>query len=87
MKHPFWSVAVTLNGDFFKGDKFNEMVNGGTKEFEQNGWHGMYVLSNTKDDGRIYLVDSQLSLLVNHAIQASQVFTSRQEFTSKWKAQ
>lgn len=87
MKQPFWSVAVTLNGDFFKGDKFNEMVNGGTTEFQQNGWHGMYVLSNTTNDDRIYLVDDQLSLLVDHAIQASQVFTSRQTFTSKWKAQ
>ena len=87
MKQPFWSVAVTLNGDFFKGDKFNEMVNGGTTEFQQNGWHGMYVLSNTTDDDRIYLVDAQLSLLVDHAIQASEAFTSRQAFTFKWKAQ
>lgn len=87
MSQPFWSVAVTLNGDFFKGDKFNEMVNGGTIEFQQNGWHGMYVLSNTEDDDRIYLVNSQLSLLVDHAIQASQVFVSRQDFTAEWKAQ
>lgn len=87
MKQPFWSIAVTLNGDFFRGDKFNEMVNGGTVGYKQNGWHGMYVLSNTKDDDRIYLVDDKLSLLVAHAIQASQVFTSRQPFTSAWKAQ
>lgn len=88
MKKPFWSVAVTLNGDFFRGDKFNDMVNGGTNEYQQNGWHGMYVLSNTKNDDRIYLVDSKLSLLVDHATQASRVFTSSQKtFTAKWKAQ
>lgn len=87
MSQPFWSVAVTLNGDFFKGDKFNDMVNGGKSEYQQNGWHGMYVLSNAINDDRIYLVDSQLSLLVDHAIQASQVFVSRQTFTAEWKAQ
>lgn len=87
MSQPFWSVAVTLNGDFFAGDKFKEMVNGVPNGSQKNGWHGMYVLSNTTNDDRIYLVDSQLSLLVNHAIQASQVFVSRQTFTAKWKAQ
>lgn len=88
MKKPFWSVAVTLNGDFLKGDKFKGMVNGGTNTYQQNGWHGMYALSNTKNDDRIYLVDSKLSLFVDHAIQASQIFVSSQKtFTEKWKAQ
>ena len=43
MQSYFWSVAVTLDGDFFKLPLFRGMVNGGTDQYEKNGWHGMYV--------------------------------------------
>ena len=87
MNREFWSVAVTLNGDFFRNEKFKEMVNGGSTEFPTNGWHGMYVMSEANSLDRIYRVDDTLSLLVDHAIQASQVFTSRQNFDASWIAQ
>ena len=45
MQSFFWSTIIVLDGDFLKLPKFISMVNGGTAEHVENGWHGMYVFS------------------------------------------
>ncbi len=51
MQSFFWSVAITLDGDFLRLPKFRHMVNGGTQEYQHNGWHGMYVFSELYSGG------------------------------------
>lgn len=74
MNGSFWSVAVALDGAFLALPKFQEMVNGGGEDYEENGWHGLYVMSDKFTVDRIYPVDRNLSLLVDHARQASEAF-------------
>ena len=86
MNAHFWSIAVALDGKFLAMPKFKEMVNGGGSDFEENGWHGMYVLSNLYTDDRIYPIDKTLSKLISHAQQASESFLSaRQRFSPHWR--
>lgn len=56
MQSFFWSTIIVLDGDFLKMPKFISMVNGGTAEHVENGWHGMYVFSEQ------YLKDKTTSL-------------------------
>lgn len=87
MKSFFWSVCVALDGDFLKMPKFNAMVNGGSTEFPENGWHGMYVLSDIDSDGRLYHTDFDLGLFTEHAKEAANYWrTQRQWFNLDWKA-
>lgn len=67
----FGSIAVTLDGSFLALPKFREMVNGGGVDFEQNGWHGLYVMSNEYTIGRIYPVDINLDRLILHTQRAA----------------
>lgn len=47
------------------------MVNGNKDTiFLTNGWHGMYALSRVNANGRIYKLDKNLNLFVNHLEQA-----------------
>lgn len=86
MEAPFWSVAVTLDGRFLAMPKFQEMVNGGGIDYEINGWHGMYVMSNQYTLDRIYPIDKDLDLLVTHAQYAAEAWMSaRQRFTNTWQ--
>lgn len=88
MDASFWSVAVALDGAFLAMPKFQEMVNGGGEDYRENGWHGLYVMSERYTAGRIYPVDKELSLLVNHAKQASESFMrARLRFNSNWRPQ
>lgn len=84
----FWSVAVTLDGNFLNMDEFRHMVNSGGS-YRTNGWHGMYAMSGIeKNDGRIYKVNDSLDLFVNHAIQAARQFVAdRRQLNSNWKAE
>lgn len=84
----FWSVAVTLDGNFLNMDEFRHMVNSGGS-YRNNGWHGMYAMSGIeKNDGRIYKVNDSLDLFVNHAIQAARQFVAdRRQLNSNWKAE
>jgi len=83
----FWSTIVTLDGDFLRLPKFNAMVNGGSDEFPNNGWHGMYVLSDQFSDRRIYPIDIHFSLFKEHAVQAAAFWLSqRQWFRGDWQA-
>ena len=87
MKSFFWSVCIALDGDFLKLPKFNAMVNGGTAEFPENGWHGMYVLSEIKTDKRLYHTNFDLDLFTKHAVEAARYWrTQRQWFNIEWIA-
>lgn len=83
----FWSVAVTLDGDFLNMPEFIHMVNGGGS-YSTNGWHGMYAMSGIeRSDGRIYKVDDAMNLFVNHAIEAAKQFIrDRRQLNAAWKA-
>lgn len=84
----FWSVAVTLDGNFLNMDEFRHMVNSGGS-YRTNGWHGMYAMSGIeKDEGRIYRVNDSLDLFVNHAVQAARQFIAdRRQLNANWKAE
>ena len=80
MERGFWSVAVTLDGTFFKGDKFRNMVNGGGN-YKQNGWHGAYVCESPIYEGRLYEFDN----FVEDANKAAKVWRSdRKSLTCSW---
>ncbi len=84
----FWSVAIVLDGDFLKLPKFKAMVNGGSAEYSDNGWHGMYVFSDLYSDGRIYPLHVDFGGFVAHAKQAASYWKrQRQWFDKKWKAE
>lgn len=85
-KH-FWSVAVALDGAYLNMPKFEHMVNGGGEtQYAENGWHGMYSMSNAMSNDRIYY-DGNLELLIEHSQEASRKFISaRQRFDHSWKA-
>lgn len=87
MEKNFWSVAVVLDGTYLAMPKFESMVNGGgTTQYVDNGWHGMYAMSNAEERDRIY-EDKSLDLLIDDARQAAEKFTSaRQRFTKSWQA-
>ena len=87
MEGLFWSVGVTLDGDFLNMDEFIHMVNGGGS-YRTNGWHGMYAMSGVeKSNDRIYKVDDKLDIFVDHAILAAKQFISdRRLLNNVWKA-
>ncbi len=82
MNNFFWSIVFVLDGGYIKTSdrqKFVDMVNGNSEEgdeYEKNGWHGMYVLSNAPDmsdigNNRIYSENiSTFELFKCHALQA-----------------
>ncbi|WP_405720554.1 BsaWI family type II restriction enzyme [Anaerovibrio slackiae] len=84
----FWSVAVTLDGDFLNMPEFIHMVNGGGS-YGRNGWHGMYAMSGITDkNGRIYKVDDAMTLFVEHAVEAAKQFIrDRRQLNADWKAE
>ena len=67
--------------------KFIAMVNGGTTEYTENGWHGMYVFSHQHLGGRIYSTNLELKNFKRHAITAANYWLKqRQWFDINWKA-
>ena len=87
MKSFFWSVALVLDGEFLKLPKFTAMVDGGTTEYKENGWHGMYVFSDKFKGERIYPLHVDFAKFAGHAIQAQKQWRSqRQWFNAEWKA-
>jgi len=88
MRSFFWSVVLVLDGDFLKLPKFKAMVEGGTTEYKDNGWHGMYVFSDKFKGNRIYPLHVDFSLFAAHASKAAQYWrTQRQWFNADWKAE
>lgn len=83
----FWSIVFVLDDDFLKLPKFKNMVNGGTTEFPENGWHGMYVFSKKDFTDRIYNTDIEFNTFKEHAVKAANSWlTQRQWFDHTWKA-
>lgn len=88
MQSFFWSVIFVLDGDFLRLPKFVSMVNGGSEEFRENGWHGMYVFSAKEQKDRIYPLAMDFELFKSHALQAAEQWQKRRQwFDSKWKAE
>lgn len=88
MQSFFWSVIFVLDGDFLRLPKFVNMVNGGSEEFRENGWHGMYVFSTKEQKDRIYPLTMDFDLFKSHAIQAAEQWQKRRQwFDYKWKAE
>jgi hypothetical protein len=83
----FWSTVIVLDGDFLRMPTFKSMVNGGTTEHPDNGWHGMYVFSEQYTEDRIYPTDLELKNFKEHAIEAAEYWlTQRHWFKSNWRA-
>lgn len=88
MQSFFWSVVFVLDGDFLRLPKFVNMINGGSEEFPENGWHGMYVLSVKEINNRIYPLTMDFDVFKSHALQAAdQWLKRRQWFNRDWIAQ
>lgn len=86
MRSFFWSVCITLDGDFLRLPKFVSMVNGGSREYPTNGWHGMYIFTNEPSVGRIYHTDLDMTVFKEHAVLAAkQWIEQRQWFNEEWK--
>ena len=87
MRAYFLSVAIVLDGDFLKLPKFTNMVNGNSPEYEINGWHGMYVLTNEEiENDRIHRIDILMERFVNDIVLAAKYWKeNRQWFDHKWK--
>jgi hypothetical protein len=87
MRAYFLSVAIVLDGDFLKLPKFTNMVNGNSSEYEINGWHGMYVLTNEEiENDRIHRIDILMEKFVKDVVAASIYWgKSRQWFDHKWR--
>ena len=87
MQSFFWSVVFVLDGDFLRLPKFVSMINGGSEEFRENGWHGMYVLSVKEKNQRIYPLTMDFEIFKSHALQAAEQWQKRRQwFDSKWIA-
>ena len=87
MQSFFWSTVIVLDGDFLRNPKFVSMVNGGTSEHVENGWHGMYVFSEQYTEDRIYPIDLDFKNFKEHAIIAANYWlTQRQWFNGQWRA-
>ena len=88
MQSFFWSVVFVLDGDFLRLPKFVSMINGGSEEFPENGWHGMYVLSVKEPNKRIYPLTMDFEIFKSHALQAAdQWIKRRQWFDRTWTAE
>ncbi|MBP3776548.1 MAG: hypothetical protein J6I37_06140 [Prevotella sp.] len=87
MQSFFWSVVFVLDGDFLRLPKFVSMINGGSEEFHENGWHGMYVLSAKEQCDRIYPLALEFNIFKSHAQQAAEQWQRRRQwFDRNWKA-
>ena len=64
------------------------MVNGGSEEFRENGWHGMYVLSVKEAKERIYPLAMDFEIIKRHALQAAKQWReNRQWLDINWEAE
>ena len=88
MQSFFWSVVFVLDGDFLRLPKFISMINGGSDEFRENGWHGMYVFSAKEQIDRIYPLKMDFDTFKSHTLQAADQWQKRRQwFDGNWKAE
>lgn len=87
MKAFFLSIAIVLNGSFLKLPKFINMVNGNSAEYDINGWHALYVLSNENiDKDRIKSIDIDMKRLVEDVVIGYNSWSSqRQWINNNWR--
>ncbi|WP_028863871.1 BsaWI family type II restriction enzyme [Psychromonas aquimarina] len=86
----FISIAIVMDGDFLRLQKFTNMVNGNSAEFDVNGWHSMYVLSNDKsyNNDRIKCIDLDMGLLISELKAGADYWTTqRQWLNPTWRAE
>ena len=82
----FWSIAVVIDGSFLRLPKFEYMVNGGSDDYVNNGWHGMYTFSACGTKDRIFALEEKCDPLVSHIVEAYDAFTSdRQWLDANWR--
>lgn len=87
MESFFWSSIFVLDGDFLRLPKFQHMVNGGSQEFQRNGWHGMYVFSDDHLGDRIYRTNLDLITFKEHIIKAAAYWLSQRQWMNQdWRA-
>lgn len=87
MESFFWSIVFVLDGGFLRLPKFVSMINGGSEEFRENGWHGMYVLSAKEQRGRIYPLTMDFDIFKSHTLQAAEQWQKRRQwFDRNWNA-
>lgn len=85
MDHKFWSIALVVDGDFLRLDKFKRMVNGGDEIYARCGWHKMYVLDVEKPEDRIVRLERDFSNFAADAVSAAKHFLDGGEkFSSGW---
>ena len=88
MNELFWSAIVALDEEFMHMPKFIEMVNGGTEEYPENGWHGMYILSEDEFGDRIYKDTIEFEKFRKHAVKAADDWLNRRKwFDGTWRAE
>ncbi|MGY6549449.1 MAG: BsaWI family type II restriction enzyme [Roseinatronobacter sp.] len=84
----FWSIAVVIDGSFLRLPKFEHMVNGGSDDYVNNGWHGMYTFSACGSKDRIFALEEKCEPLVTHIFKAHEAFTKdRQWLDLNWRPQ
>lgn len=88
MESKFWSIGFVLDGTMFSTPKYRNMVNGNIEsEFKRNGWHGIYVLSNERNEDRIYGVDLDFKIIREHTVKAfNDWHKDRMGFSIEWRA-
>ena len=84
----FWSIIIVLDDQFMHMPKFINMVNGGSEEFPENGWHGMYLFTDEEWNDRIYPIKIDFIKFREHAVKAASDWMSqRQWFDKNWRAE
>lgn len=73
MERKFWSLIFIFDDGFLRMPKFVSMVNGGTQEFEENGWHAAYNYGDF-EVGRIKSLRRGMDTFVTDAVQAEMAF-------------
>lgn len=73
MEKKFWSLIFIFDDGFLQMPKFISMVNGGSQEFPENGWHAAYNYGDLSK-GRIKSLKSGMDEFVNDAIKAENDF-------------
>ena len=82
------SLAMVLDGEYLKNPKFQEMVNGGSSRYRENGWHAMYIFSKEPmiEINRIKTLDSDLNPFIDDCRNAANSWIqSRQWINPSWE--
>lgn len=73
MEKKFWSIIFIFDDSFLQMPKFISMVNGGSQEFVENGWHVAYNYGDFHN-GRIKSLRGSMDNFVDDALAAEVAF-------------